>query len=91
MSDDSLYAVFTDLVRHTSLEEVLRDGKENGSRLTLLKGLTAEFRDSGDGHSLAWADAQTELVLKVLKTPTLEDVPLLVQLAHDRSSAFLEM
>ena len=74
-----------------SLEEVLRDGKENGPRLTLLKGLAAKFRDSGDERSLAWADAQADLVLKVWKTPALEDVPLLVQLAHDRPLAFLEM
>ena len=78
-------------MRSTSLEEVLRDGEENGSRLTLLRGLTAKFQDSGDEHYLAWADAQTELVLKVLKTPTLGDVPLLVQLAQDRPLAFLEM
>ena len=78
-------------MRPTSIEEVLRDGKENGSRLALLKGLTAKFRDSGDKHSLAWTEAQTELVLKVLKTPTLEEVPLLVQLAYDRPSTFLEM
>jgi len=91
VSDHSLYRVFTGLTRHTSIEEVLRDGKENGSRLTLLKGLSAKFRESGDKNSLAWADAQTELVLKALKTPTLGEVPLLVQLAHDRPSTFLEM
>ena len=77
-------------MRAISIEEVLRNGNENASRLTLLKGLTAKFRHSSDERSLAWADAQAELVLKVLRPPTLEDVLLLVQLAHDRPLAFLE-
>jgi hypothetical protein len=91
VSDYSLHTVFTDLMRPTSIEEVLRDGKENGSRWTLLKALAAKFRDSGNEHYLAWAEAQMELVLKALKTPTLEDVPLLIQLVHDRPLTFLEM
>jgi hypothetical protein len=82
--------VSTDLIKPNSIEEILRDGKENGSRLTLLMGLTA-VRESRKKHFLAWAKAQKELVLKHLRPPTLEDVHMLVHVARDRLLTFLEM